>query len=147
MTVPARIGWREWVALPDLGVDAIKAKIDTGAASSALHAFAMERFESGGREMVRFEIHPHQRTRRRAVTAEAEVIDERPVRNPGGRREVRPVIRTRIVWSAMTWEAEINLTRRDEMGFRMLLGRKALARRFLIDPGNAFLGSPPGGER
>jgi hypothetical protein len=133
------MGWREWVGLPDLGVEAIKVKVDTGAASSSLHAFALKRFTSGSKEMVSFEIHPDQRTRRGAVMAVAEVVDERPVRNPGGRREIRPVIRTRVTWASFTWVTEINLTRRDEMGFRMLLGRKSLARRFLVDPGRSFL--------
>lgn len=134
------IGWREWIALPDLGVGAIKVKVDTGAASSALHAFALERFTAGAKEMVRFEVHPAQRSAVSIVAVEAEVIDERPVRNPGGRREIRPVIATTLEWSGVEWTAEINLTRRDEMGFRMLLGRKALKKKFVVDPGRSYLG-------
>lgn len=145
--ISTAIGWREWVALPDLGVSAIKAKVDTGAASSSLHAFDLERFSRDGLEMVRFDIHPRQRSARGAVTVEAEVIDERRVRNPGGRSETRPVIRTGLRWANIVWESEINLTRRDEMGFRMLLGRKALEKRFVVDPGKSFLGGRPAKEK
>ena len=137
------IGWREWVALPQFGVGSIKAKVDTGAASSSLHAFRLERYSDSGVEMVRFEVHPRQRSAVGATTVEAEIVDERPVRNPGGRQEVRPVITTTIRWSDTEWDAEINLTRRDEMGFRMLLGRKTLRKRFLVDPGRSYLGGRP----
>lgn len=137
------MGWREWVALPTFGVESIKAKVDTGAASSSLHAFEMERFEVAGVEMVRFDIHPRQRSAQGSVSAEAKVIDERSVRNPGGRTEVRPVILARLRWANIDWDAEINLTRRDEMGFRMLLGRKTLKKRFLVDPGKSYLGGRP----
>lgn len=140
---PLTVGWREWIRLPDLSAEAIKAKVDTGAASSSLHAFHMERFVAEGLQMVRFEIHPRQRTRAAAVTVEAEIIEERAVRNPGGRREVRPVIRTQVEWAGLSWWTEFNLTRRSEMGFRMLLGRQALAGRFLVDPGKSFLGGRP----
>ena len=135
------IGWREWLAMPDFGVPAIKAKVDTGAASSSLHAFRIERFVAGSTDMVRFEIHPRQRSGHGSVTVEAVVVDERPVRNPGGRREIRPVIETTIRWSDIAWVAEINLTRRDEMGFRMLLGRRAMRGRFVVDPSASYLGT------
>ena len=141
---PRAVGWREWVALPDFGVAAIKAKVDSGAASSSLHAFGMVRFTGDdGVDRVRFQIQPRQRSRTGRVTVEAEVVDERPVRNPGGRQEIRPVIRTSIQWADITWEAEINLTSRDEMGFRMLLGRKTVKNRFVIDPGRSYLGGRP----
>ncbi len=139
------MGWREWIALPDLGVSEIKAKVDTGAASSSLHAFGLKRYSADGKTMVRFDIHPRQRSRDNSVSVVAEVIDERHVRNPGGRTEMRPVILARLNWADVSWEAEINLTRRDEMGFRMLLGRKALGKRFLIDPGRSYLGGRPEG--
>lgn len=93
--------------------------------------------------MVRFQIQPRQRSRAGRMMVEAEVVDERPVRNPGGRREVRPVILTTLQWSEIAWEAEINLTSRDEMGFRMLLGRKTVKNRFLVDPGRSYLGGRP----
>lgn len=138
------IGWREWVALPELGVDAIKAKIDTGARSSSLHAFEIERYrDATGAEMVRFTVHPRQRHRGHSHPVEAPLHAEKLVRNPGGREEIRPVIRTLVVWNGSEFEVELNLTRRDEMGFRMLLGRQAIRRRFLVDPGRSFLGTHP----
>lgn len=140
------MGWREWIAMPDLGVTQIKAKVDTGAASSSLHAFGLQRYSSKGRPMVRFDIHPRQRSATNSVSVDAEMVDERPVRNPGGRREVRPVILVRLRWADLTWETEMNLTRRDEMGFRMLLGRKALRRRFVVDPGRSYLGGRHSGR-
>ncbi len=141
------VGWREWVALPEFGVSAIKVKVDTGAASSSLHAFHLERFTHSGRERVRFEIHPRQRSTYASVWVEADVVDERQVRNPGGRSETRPVIRAALRWSDITWRAEINLTRRDEMGFRMLLGRTSLRERFVVDPGRSYLGGRPQKEK
>ncbi|MGG6241206.1 ATP-dependent zinc protease family protein [Nodosilinea sp. AN01ver1] len=135
----AIIGWREWVALPGLGVQAIKAKIDTGARSSALHAFAVERFEQGGRAMVRFQAHPLQRNDDVTVTAEAVLLEEREVRNSGGQAELRPVIETQVQVGRAVWTIELTLTNRDEMGFRMLLGRQAVRRRYLVDPGRSYL--------
>ena len=132
------LGWREWAGLPDLGVERIKAKLDTGARKSALHAFDLERFERDGVEMVRFEVHPRQRSSAGAVVAEGAVIDERWVRNSGGQRELRPVIQTTVAIGSRSWPIELTLTRRDEMGFRMLLGRQALRRRALVDPGRSY---------
>lgn len=134
-----RIGWREWLALPELGIDAIKAKIDTGARSSVLHAYDVEPYRDGGKRMVRFKIHPYQRNYRFSVAATAEVIDRRWVRSSSGHRTYRPVIATPVHLGPMTWMVELTLTNRDEMGFRMLLGRSALRRRFLIDPGQSYL--------
>ena len=137
------IGWREWVALPDLGVKEIKAKVDTGADNSSLHAFNLERFEEEGKQMVRFEIHPHQRKKRPSVSCVAELAGERMVKNPGGRAERRPVIRTRLVVAGEEFEALVNLTTRDEMTFRMLLGRRAVRGQFIVDPGRSYLGDRP----
>ena len=134
----ATLGWREWARLPSFGVEAIKAKLDTGARTSALHAFDMERFERDGVPMVRFEIHPQQRSKGGAVSVEAEVVDERWVRNSGGARELRPVIETEVRIGEDTWPIELTLTRRDQMGFRMLLGRQALRRRAVVDPGSSY---------
>jgi hypothetical protein len=135
------IGWREWVALPDLGVNAIKAKVDSGARSSSLHAYGLEEFDRDGRPWVRFEIHPLQRMARAAVVAEAELRERRLVRNPGGggREEIRPVVVTTLELGGQHWPIELTLTRRDAMGFRMLLGRQAIRRRFVIDPGRSFV--------
>jgi hypothetical protein len=140
----ARIGWREWVALPDLGVARIKAKIDTGARSSALHAFAVERVRRRGKDLVRFAIHPLQRSSRREVVAEAEMVDERIVRSSNGVHALRPVILTRVELLGDAWPIELTLASRDEMGFRMLLGRQAVRGRFLIDPGRSYLAGRSG---
>ncbi len=147
-TAPAVLGWREWVGLPGLGVEAIKAKLDTGARTSSLHAFRMQRFQKDGRAMVRFEVHPAQRSTRDARTVELEVLEERAVRSSNGREEVRPVVRTEVELSGRRWPIELTLSRRDAMGFRMLLGRQALRRRVLVDPGRSFLaGSDPTSAR
>jgi hypothetical protein len=129
--------------MPDLGVEAIKVKIDTGARSSSLHAFEIEPFQRAGVDMVRFVLHPRQRSNEATDTIEAELHTMKLVRNPGGREEMRPVIRTDVVWDGHRFEVDLNLTRRDEMGFRMLLGRQAVRRRFLVDPGRSFLGATP----
>ena len=132
------LGWREWIGLPDLGVDAIKAKLDTGARTSSLHAFDMSRYDDDDEPMVRFEIHPRQRSGAGAVEVRARVVDERWVRNSGGTRELRPVIETVALVGEERWLIELTLTRRDEMGFRMLLGRQALRKRALVDPGSSY---------
>lgn len=138
------IGWREWVALPEFGIREIKAKVDTGADNASLHAFDLERFEDDGKSMVRFTIHPHQRKRRPSIDCEAEIVGERKVKNPGGRSEVRPVIRTTLVVAGKELDALVNLTTRDEMTFRMLLGRRTIRRNFVVDPGRSYLGDRPG---
>lgn len=138
-TPPATVlGWREWVVLPELGVRGTKAKLDTGARTSALHAFRIKDFTRDGIEMVRFEVHPLQRSSAAAVTVEAEVVDRRSVRNSGGVTEHRPVISTLVQIGEMEWPIEVTLTRRDEMGFRMLLGRQALRGRALVDSGSSY---------
>lgn len=137
------IGWREWVQLPDLGVLEMKAKVDTGADNSSLHAFNLERFVRDGTEYVRFEIHPKQRSKKPTIPCEAPLAMEKKVKNPGGRTELRPVIRTRVVVAGVELMALVNLTSRDEMGFRMLLGRRAVRSKFVIDPGRSYLGPRP----
>ena len=132
---PAVIGWREWVALPELGGAVIRAKIDTG----SIHAFGLEVFERDGREHARFAIHPDHRSPGPAVIVETPVLGHRSVRNPGGRSEERPIIRTKIVIGPYRFLAEVNLTRRDTMGMPMLLGRQTVRRRFLVDPGRSYL--------
>jgi hypothetical protein len=141
------IGWREWVQLPDLGVVEMKAKVDTGADNSSLHAFNLERFRRDGMEYVRFEIHPKQRSRKPSIRCEAPLEMEKKVKNPGGRSELRPVIRTRVIVAGVELDALVNLTSRDEMGFRMLLGRRAVRSHFLVDPGRSYLGPRPSREQ
>ncbi len=140
------IGWREWVALPEFGVEEMKVKVDTGADNSALHAFDVERFERDGEDWVSFVIHPRQRSRKPSVSCEAKVVKERKVKNPGGRNELRPVVRTSIVVAGRTISGLISLTTRDEMSFRMLLGRRTIRKQFMVDPGRSYLGGRPGSE-
>ncbi|HVR33012.1 MAG TPA: RimK/LysX family protein [Acidimicrobiia bacterium] len=141
--VPTVIGWREWVALPDLGGAVVRAKIDTGARTASLHAFGLELFERNGKEFARFAIHPDHRSPGPAVIVETPVLGHRAVRNPGGRSEERPLIRTKVVIGRYRFTTELNLTRRDMMGMPMLLGRQTLRRRFVVDPGRSFLIGPP----
>ncbi len=133
------IGWQEWVRLPRLGVDAIKAKIDTGAATSAIHAWHIEPFEKNGEEWVSFELHPLQKNNRFVVPGQAKIKDMRPIKNSGGMVQNRYIIQTFMHIGLMKWRIELSLTKRDDMGFRMLLGRQALRGRLLVDPENAFL--------
>ena len=132
------LGWREWVALPELGIENIKAKIDTGARTSALHAYRIAQFEEDGHRRVRFAVHPVQRRKRPEILCVADVIGERMVTSSSGHRERRLVIRTPLLVGGRSWPIEITLTDRDEMSFRMLLGRQALRRRVLLDPGRSF---------
>ena len=137
------IGWREWVALPDWGVPAIKVKIDTGARTSALHAFDIETFEADGVAMARFAIHPWQDSASDVVVVEAPLLERRQVRSSSGAAKVRPVVLTTMVLAGRSEQVEVTLTRRDEMGFRMLIGRQALRRRFVVDSGRSYLGGKP----
>lgn len=133
------VGWREWVGLPGLDIGAIKAKIDTGARSSSLHAYDMKRFRRRGVSMIRFKVHPLQRDFRTVVESEAKLVDLRKVRSSSGAQTLRPVIVTPLELGGRSWEIEVTLVRRDEMGFRMLLGRQALRGQVLVDPGGSFL--------
>ena len=142
-TTRITIGWREWVEMPEFDVIEIKAKVDTGADNSSLHAFNIEPFSKAGIPHVRFEIHPRQRKSKPSISCEAEVVKERTVKNPGGRTELRPVIRTRLKVAGREIDALINLTTRDEMTFRMLLGRRSVRKDFLVDPARRSLGGRP----
>lgn len=135
------LGWREWLALPELEIDAIKAKVDTGARTSALHADDIRIIRRGGEKRVRFRVAPLQSTRAREV--EAPFAGFRRVRSSSGALEERPVITTEVVVGEERWPIEITLTARDMMGFRMLLGRQALRRRARVDPDRSFLTRPP----
>ena len=133
------IGWREWVDLPDLGLHDIKAKVDTGARTSALHAFDVEPFRDGGRDRVRFSMHPLHRSDARVQICEADIVDQRVVTNSGGQREPRFVIETTLAFAGDTWPIEMTLTARDDMMFRMLLGRTAMNGRLIVDPELSYL--------
>jgi len=140
MTSQARmiIGWREWVALPLLGLPAIKAKVDTGAKTSSLHAFRIETFERVGRLHVRFRVHPIQGRKDVVVLCEAPVIDHRSVSDSGGHREKRFVIQTTITIGSLTFPIEVTLANRESMTHRMLIGRSAMAQ-LAIDPSRSYL--------
>lgn len=134
------LGWREWVELPGLGLPPVKAKIDTGARSSCLHAFETRVFDRDGQAWVRFGIHPHQGDQEAEVFCEAPVVDERPVTDSGGHTETRIVIASQLQLGNWHDVVEITLTNRDSMRFRMLLGRTAMVKGgFGVDPAESFL--------
>lgn len=135
------IGWREWLELPELGLPAIKAKVDTGARTSALHAWRVEPFEHDGTPWVRFHMHPLQRNTELSVVCEAPVHDRRLVSDSGGHREMRYVIETAVLLGEHRRRIEVTLTDRDTMLFRMLLGRRAM-RGLRVLPGTSFLTRP-----
>lgn len=132
------IGWREWVGLPELGIETIKAKVDTGARTSSIHAFDVEELE-GTPARVRFKVWPEQRSSEHVVSVEAELADQRPVRPSTGVADHRYVIVTPVEILGRQFDIELTLSSRDEMGFRMLLGRQAVRGAFLVDPGRSFL--------
>lgn len=141
------IGWREWVSLPVLGIPAIKTKVDTGAKTSSLHAFRIERVAGDGGDRVRFWIHPLRRRRDVEIVCEAEVTDRRKVKDSGGHAEERYIIVTPVRAGEREWSIELSLTSRDDMLFRMLLGRSAIVEGgFVVDPAVSFrLGRKPAG--
>lgn len=135
-----KIGWREWLTLPELNIPAIKAKVDTGAKTSTLHAFRIETFGRDGGRYLRFWIHPLRRNKNMELVCEAEIVDRRVVRDSGGHTEQRYVIRTPVVAGDRRWPIEITLTSREDMMFRMLLGRSAIsAGGFIVDPHTSFV--------
>ena len=140
---PPIVGWREWISLPDLKIDHIKAKIDTGARTSALHAYFVEPFLKSGRRWVRFGVHPYQQDNRTQRICEVAVTDVRWVTDSGGHREKRYVITTDLELGDSRFPVELTLTNRDTMRFRMLLGRTAIADNFLVDSGSTMqMGRP-----
>jgi hypothetical protein len=135
------LGWREWVALPDLRVKTIKAKIDTGAKTSALHAFDIKILKSKKSRIkkVKFTIHPDQDSSKHEVTVIKKMVDQRVVKSSTGEKTIRPVIETNIRIGNLIYPVELTLINRDIMGFRLLIGRQALRHRWLVDSGKSFL--------
>ncbi len=132
------IGWREWLVLPDLNIHKIKAKVDTGARTSALHAFWVEGYKKNHQSWVKFTIHPIQHNTNIVIECDAPVKDRRMVTDSGGHKQYRYVIETMIQLGTHTFTSELTLTNRDTMVFRMLLGRSAITDRFLVDSQNSF---------
>lgn len=137
------IGWNEWCALPELGINKIKAKIDTGAKTSAIHAFDIETYHNKNKKFVKFNVHPFQRREDTAIYCQAEVIDERHIMSSNGHIENRYVITTSILLGHQQWNIELTLSDRDPLRFRMLLGREALKGRVVIDPNRKLLQKSP----
>ncbi len=135
------VGWREWIGLPDLDIIRVKAKVDTGARTSALHAIDIHYVSRQGRVFVRFDVHPKQKSSKQLVRCEAPLIEERYITDSGGKRTLRPVIETTLGIAGHLVKAELTLITRDAMGFRMLIGRQALRERFVVHPGASFLGN------
>jgi hypothetical protein len=125
--------------MPELEIERLKVKVDTGARTSSLHAYDVEIFRRGSKNYVRFTLHPIQRDTKVTVHCESLLLEERAVRSSNGARELRPVIRTPVEIAGQCWPIEITLTSRDNMGFRMLLGREAIRRRCTVDPGRSYL--------
>lgn len=137
------VGWTERVAFPDLGIPFVRAKIDTGARTSALHAIRLHHFERDGREWVRFTV-PERRDRPKA-RVEAPLAGLKKVRSSNGEMQKRFVIKTALVIGSKTFKAEVTLTNRSQMGYAMLVGRTALRKRFLVDVSKRYIqgGFPP----
>jgi len=147
LTIPATdkpmLGWREWAALPELNIELIKAKIDTGARSSAIHAFAIEPYRKGGQRWVMFAVHPVQKDCDVAIECHAPIKDRRVVSDSGGHKQRRYVIETQLVLGHSAIRAEMTLTNRDSMLFRLLIGRTAMDSRFIIDSSASYLQGNP----
>ena len=133
------IGWREWLSIPTLGIESIKAKVDTGARTSSIHAFDLKTFTDRGAPHASFVIQPLQRRRNPRVECIAEIFDERVIKSSTGHEQRRYVIRVDVGLAGQTWPIELTLANRDEMGFRLLLGRQAIRGRFLIDTARSFI--------
>lgn len=133
------LGWREWVTLPQLGIPQIKAKVDTGARTSALHAFSVRVFQEGDKERVEFMLHPIQKDNETVVTCVADILDRRTVTDSGGHKEERFVISTELAIGKYSWPIEVTLTARDDMLFRMLIGRTAIKNIAQVDPARSYL--------
>lgn len=133
------VGWREWAALPDLGVNRIIAKIDTGAKTSAIHAFRLREFLQDGAPWVEFYLHPVRRRKTPEIHCIAPIADKRAIKSSNGASEERIVVNTRLRLGGRIWRIELSLTNRDAMGYRLLIGRDAIRKKAIIDPGASFL--------
>lgn len=141
------VGWREWATLPDLHVRSVKVKVDTGARTTALHATDVEVVRRAAGDRVRFRVFANEAHTRHTPVLDVPLVAERRVRSSNGQTELRPVIETRIAVGKLVWVAEVTLTSRSDMGFRMLLGRTALRGRFWVDAGRSFLQGTPAPPR
>ena len=140
------LGWREWVALPGLGIERIKAKVDTGARTSALDIIFPEEFEENGVHKVRFQLRTAKGEKGHGKQCVADVLERRWVTDSGGGREHRVVIHTPVVIGSFNKAIEVTLTDRNPMTFRMLLGRTAIMREFNVNPGRSYLAGEPQGR-
>lgn len=132
------IGWREWCALPKLNIPAIKLKVDTGARTSALHAFGIRPTLKKGKHLVSFYIFPIQGNDKIKIHCEKPILDLRHVISSNGHRELRYVIETEIILGSLTWNIEMSLSNRDPLKFRMLLGREAFKNLVTVDPSRSY---------
>jgi len=132
------IGRAEWFSFPTLGIPAIKARIDSGAKTSSIHAYHIKPFQRDGVDWVKFEVHPVQGNRRVVIDCESPIVDQRKVKSSSGTSEKRYVVRAPVTIGDRVWDIELTLTNRDSMGYRMLLGREAMIGRMMIDPEKSF---------
>lgn len=133
------VGSKEWCALPELNIPATKARIDSGAKTSSIHAFNIKKFHRNGETWVSFEVHPLQKNRRTVIYCERPVIDKRSVKSSSGIAQSRYVISTTLEMGNKSWEIELTLANRDSMGYRMLLGREAMSGRIIVDPAHSYI--------
>jgi len=133
------LGWREYCSLPSLGCKKIKVKVDSGAKTSSLHAYNLKYYKRNNKQYVKFDIHTFENKTPVSIETKARVLEFRKVKSSNGHVEERPVVETEIILLGETWKIELTLTNRDEMGFKMLLGREAIKKRFLINPAKSFL--------
>lgn len=134
----AELGWREYVDFPEFGITGVKAKIDTGAKTSCIHAFSIETFEKNKEIWVRFGVHPNQEDKANEVWCESPIVDYREVTDSGGHTKMRYVISSKLIIGDLEFETEITLANRDNMRYRMLLGRRAMKGRFTVNPSVSY---------
>ena len=133
------VGSEEWCSFPGIGIPAIKARVDSGAKTSSLHAFNIQQFRRSGENWVSFEVHPLQNDRNAVIRCERPIIDKRSVKSSSGITEMRYVVLGELMLGGEKWDIELTLANRDSMGYRMLLGREAMSGRMLVDPEKGFL--------